>query len=71
KLQEYLDHRRQRERQVLAGLPATVDQLTAKIYTDVPSNLVPMAARNVRACLEKLEAEGRVTHSGEQWRRTA
>ncbi|MBV9173450.1 MAG: MBL fold metallo-hydrolase, partial [Chloroflexi bacterium] len=51
KLQEYLDHRRQRERQVLAGLPATIDQLTAKIYTDVPSNLVPMAARNVSACL--------------------
>jgi glyoxylase-like metal-dependent hydrolase (beta-lactamase superfamily II) len=70
KLREYLDHRKQREQQVLDGLPASVDELVARIYTDVPSNLVLMAARNVRACLEKLEAEGRVEHAGDQWQRT-
>jgi glyoxylase-like metal-dependent hydrolase (beta-lactamase superfamily II) len=71
KLNEYLAHRRQREQQVLDGLPASVDELVANIYTDVPPNLVPMAARNVDACLEKLRAEGRVERIGQRWQRSA
>jgi glyoxylase-like metal-dependent hydrolase (beta-lactamase superfamily II) len=73
KLEEYLAHRRGREQQVLDGLrdgPASIEALVARIYVDVPSNLVPMAARNVRAHLEKLEAEGRVSRRGggdDQW----
>jgi glyoxylase-like metal-dependent hydrolase (beta-lactamase superfamily II) len=72
KLREYLDHRRQRVQQVLDALSArdssTVDDLVTAIYLDVPPNLVAMAARNVRANLELLTTEGRVSAaSGERW----
>ena len=66
---EYLDHRRQRVQQVLDALaahgPATVDELVGAIYTEVPANLVAMAARNVRANLEMLEADRRVASCSE------
>jgi len=72
KLREYLDHRRLRVQQVVDALTArgaaSVDELVAAIYTEVPANLVPMAARNVRANLDLLAAEGRVTIApGERW----
>ena len=72
KLHEYLDHRRQRVQQVVDALasngPSTVEQLVASIYTDVPANLVAMAARNVRANLDLLGAEKRVQlTSGQRW----
>ena len=67
KLSEYLAHRRQREPQVVDALagrgPSTVDDLVSAIYTDVAPGLVPMAARNVRAHLEKLATEGRVARA--------
>ena len=71
KLSEYIAHRQQREQQVLSALPGTIDKLVAAIYSDVQPNLVPMAARNVRACLEKLASEHRV-HSpdGATWQLT-
>jgi hypothetical protein len=41
------------------------------IYTDVPSGLVPMAARNVRANLDKLVADGQVVAAaGGRWQLT-
>ncbi len=71
KLHEYIEHRRKREQQVLAALsedgPSTVDALVGRIYSDVAPNLVPMAARNVRACLDKLAAEARVSAAGDRW----
>ena len=74
KLDEYLRHRRQREQQVLDGLahgPASVDALVARIYTDVAPNLVPMAARNVRAHLDKLARDGRASPlGGDRWQLT-
>jgi len=64
KLVEYRDHRRQRVQQVLDALaargPSTVDELAAAIYTEVPTHLLPMAARNVRANLEMLAGTGQV-----------
>ncbi len=64
KLREYIAHRQQREQQVVSALsaagPSSVDALVAAIYPDVAPNLVPMAARNVRACLDKLASEDRV-----------
>jgi glyoxylase-like metal-dependent hydrolase (beta-lactamase superfamily II) len=64
KLREYLDHRRQRVQQVVDALAArgasSVDELVSVIYTDVSPGLAPMAARNVRANLEKLTADGAV-----------
>lgn len=70
KLQEYLEHRRAREKQVLSGLAhggATVDSLVASLYPDVAPALRPMAARNVRAALDKLSGEGRVRQEGGRW----
>jgi glyoxylase-like metal-dependent hydrolase (beta-lactamase superfamily II) len=55
KLREYVEHRAERERQVLAGLgegPRTVDEL-------------PLAARSVTAHLRKLRTEGRVDANGQ------
>ena len=64
KLREYLDHRRERLQQVVDALascgPSTVDELVSAIYTDVPPGLAPMAARNVRANLDKLVADDQV-----------
>jgi glyoxylase-like metal-dependent hydrolase (beta-lactamase superfamily II) len=75
KLREYIAHRQQREQQVISALaslgPASVEQLVAAIYTEVAPGLRPMAARNVRACLEKLLSEGRVSQSLERWQLTA
>jgi glyoxylase-like metal-dependent hydrolase (beta-lactamase superfamily II) len=71
KLHEYIAHRRAREQQILSVLadhgPSTVDELVGRIYTEVAPNLVPMAARNVRACLDKLGAEGRVRAADDRW----
>jgi glyoxylase-like metal-dependent hydrolase (beta-lactamase superfamily II) len=72
KLNEYVQHRRQRVQQVVDVLgsrgPSTVAELVAAIYVDVAPNLVDMAARNVRANLEKLVDEGKVTGApGERW----
>ena len=75
RLTEYLDHRQQRLRQVVDALashgPSRIDDLVGEIYTDVPANLMPMAARNVLASLEKLVSDGQVVGvSGERWQLT-
>lgn len=64
KLTEYYNHRQQRVRQVVDALeslgPASPEQLAAAIYVDVAQNLLPAAARNVRANLDMLLAQSRV-----------
>ena len=71
KLREYVAHRRMREQQVVAALSdngaSTIDSLVSRIYPEVAPNLQPMAARNVRACLDKLESESRVRADGAAW----
>ena len=61
----YIEHRLEREREVLDTLsaagPAKIDQLVATIYPDLDPELVPVAARTVHAHLIKLAAEGKVT----------
>jgi glyoxylase-like metal-dependent hydrolase (beta-lactamase superfamily II) len=77
-LEQYIAHREERERQIIAGLasgPQTVAGLVAAIYTDVDPALHPMAALAVTAHLLKLEREGRVIRasdpdSDEVWRLT-
>jgi glyoxylase-like metal-dependent hydrolase (beta-lactamase superfamily II) len=67
KLREYLEHRADRERQVLDGLaegPRTIVQLVEHIYADYPPEVRELAARSVHAHLLKLEGEGRVMHDG-------
>jgi glyoxylase-like metal-dependent hydrolase (beta-lactamase superfamily II) len=72
RVRDYLGHRRQRVQQVVDALaahgPLTIDQLVRVIYTDTPEHLYPMAARNVRANLEVLAAQGQVSESAAAWR---
>lgn len=59
----YLDHRRFRERQILALLeegPQHATTLVRRIYRDVDPAVLPAAAASTRAALEKLAAEDRV-----------
>jgi glyoxylase-like metal-dependent hydrolase (beta-lactamase superfamily II) len=76
RLNEYLEHRRERVSQVIAALravgAATAEDLATAIYTDTPANLLPMAARNVRANLHLLVAQGQARQlSSGQWTLTA
>jgi glyoxylase-like metal-dependent hydrolase (beta-lactamase superfamily II) len=66
KLEEYLAHREERERQIVAALldsPRTIDELVATIYAEYPEDVRPLAARSVLAHLMKLASEGRVDDS--------
>ena len=61
KLDEYLEHRAMRERQVLEALGderRTPQELVADIYGDYPPEVHDAAARSVLAHLLKLQAEG-------------
>jgi len=66
----YIEHRLQRERQVLAALSAghsTVQAIAESIYDGLAPALMPAAQENVRAHLEKLKAEGRASYANERW----
>jgi ribonuclease/clavin/mitogillin len=70
KLDEYIAHRRDRERQVVEAIEAGLTEIPAmvkRIYAEVPEALHPMAERSVLAHLEVLEADGRVKRSGDSW----
>jgi glyoxylase-like metal-dependent hydrolase (beta-lactamase superfamily II) len=67
-LDYYLAHRGYREQQVLAAVAAgaaTVDELVASIYAEVPREVWPAAAQSTRATLAKLTAEGRLVADGD------
>lgn len=69
-LTAYLDHRRLRERQVIAALSAgrdTVQAIAESIYDGLDPALVPAALENVRAHLEKLRQEGRAVDENARW----
>jgi glyoxylase-like metal-dependent hydrolase (beta-lactamase superfamily II) len=66
-LQAYVDHRREREAQILAAIRdgvSTIPDMVARIYADVDKRLHPAAARSVLAHLIQLEQEGRVVGEG-------
>ena len=65
-LEGYIQHREQRERQMVGALttqPASVSALVSAIYTDTPVALHPVAAYSLLAGLIKLEREGRAEQS--------
>jgi glyoxylase-like metal-dependent hydrolase (beta-lactamase superfamily II) len=69
-LRSYLDHRRMREAQVVAALQAgreTVTSIVESIYDGLASALLPAAAENVRAHLEKLRLENRAAERDGHW----
>ena len=60
KIDEYLSHRRERERLVVAALEegaSTVGEVVESAYRDTPPNMRPYAELAVRACLAKLGRE--------------
>ena len=72
-IHKYVEHRAQREAQVLGALSAggsTVDAITAAIYPSLIDALVPMARESVLAHLQKLESEHRVSRDGDRWKYT-
>lgn len=63
-LDYYIQHRMEREEQVISALrpgPATIPTLVATIYADIDPQLHPVAALSVEAHLLKLQREGRAT----------
>jgi glyoxylase-like metal-dependent hydrolase (beta-lactamase superfamily II) len=67
KIREYIKHRLERERQVIAALSAgrnSIGDITEMIYVDVSAALKRVAEFSVQAHLEKLMREGRVKREG-------
>ena len=63
KLDEYIAHRLERERRLVAALGAglrTTDELLDEVWDDAPALLRPAAAVTLAAHLDKLEEEGRL-----------
>jgi glyoxylase-like metal-dependent hydrolase (beta-lactamase superfamily II) len=63
KIQEYIDHRLDRERQILEALAegrVTIPAMVEKIYADVSPALHAAAANSVHSHLKKLARDGRV-----------
>ena len=69
RLEASLAHRRQREAKVLAALPGTLSEVTARAYDDTPPEVHPVAARSCLASLLELTRAGTVTCRGERWSR--
>ncbi|HUO62864.1 MAG TPA: MBL fold metallo-hydrolase [Terriglobales bacterium] len=66
KIQEYIDHRMDRERQILSVLgngARTIPEMVKIIYADVPEKLHVMAGKSVHSHLKKLVKDGRVAES--------
>jgi ribonuclease/clavin/mitogillin len=62
-IEGYIAHRLEREAQILAALAAgaaTVADVVARVYREVPAALHPVARLSVASHLAKLEREGRV-----------
>jgi hydroxyacylglutathione hydrolase len=66
----YLQHRQEREEQILSALragPATPEALVPLIYRGLKESLSQIARETVLAHLLKLEREGRANRHGESW----
>jgi glyoxylase-like metal-dependent hydrolase (beta-lactamase superfamily II) len=70
-LAAYLEHRMDRERQIIACIAdgvSTIPEMVARMYADVDKRLHPAASRSVLAHLIQLEGEGRVVNDGGRYR---
>ena len=68
KLQELIDHRRQREEQILSLVRDgrdTVKRIVRAVYPELDKRLLGMATGQIRSHVAKLESDGRVRVSGE------
>jgi glyoxylase-like metal-dependent hydrolase (beta-lactamase superfamily II) len=74
KLDEYISHRLERERRLVAALRAgarTVDELLDEVWDDAPAALRPAAAVTLTAHVDKLADEGRLPEGVERPARPA
>lgn len=72
KLEEYLAHRAERERQLLEALApegSSVEELLPLAYPDTPREMYPVAERSALATLIKLERERKVSREGGRYLR--
>lgn len=73
KINDYIEHRKQREEEILQALRqlegiSTPLELVEVVYKDVPKDLHEPAVKGVVQVLRKLEGEGKVAQSGqEKW----
>jgi glyoxylase-like metal-dependent hydrolase (beta-lactamase superfamily II) len=69
KLDQYIAHRLDRERRLVAALQSglrSVDELLDRVWDDAPAVLRPAAAVTLAAHLDKLEEEGRLPEDAER-----
>jgi glyoxylase-like metal-dependent hydrolase (beta-lactamase superfamily II) len=69
KLEEYIAHRLDRERRLVAALQAgrrSVDELLDEVWNDAPAGLRPAATVTLAAHLNKLDDEGRLPEGVER-----
>ncbi|MFW6058282.1 MAG: MBL fold metallo-hydrolase, partial [Persicimonas sp.] len=71
-LDYYIEHRRERDRQLLEALqstdePATPEDLVPQVYEDVPEHVWPLAARSLLAHLLHMVEQGRAATDGERF----
>lgn len=69
-LRNYIEHRREREEQVIAALRAgdtTPEQIVARVYRTLKASLVPLATESVISHLLKLERDGRASRRDHAW----
>jgi len=73
KIKYYIQHRLQREQQILKALEdtplVTPPQLVQLIYKEIPSTLHKAAEVNVRHHLEKLRKDGKAAETDGSWRK--
>ncbi len=70
-LRGYIEHRHQRESEILEVLSdaaATVEDIARELYPTLREELISAARDSVLAHLLKLEREGRVSRDGDVWR---
>ena len=69
-LRWYIEHRREREAQIVDALrrgDTAVEAVVARIYRELPAVLVPQARETVTTHLQKLERERRVRRRDNAW----
>lgn len=67
KIEEYRQHRKEREAQLLEALrigPASPEELVRRVYADLSPAVLKLARGSVQAQLDKLQREGRVMERG-------
>jgi hypothetical protein len=69
-LRGYVEHRREREEQVVAALregDTSPEQIVARVYRGLKESSVPLAVESITSHLLKLERDGRARRTDLSW----